>query len=119
MVKLRLSDWKPVETGLGTKSEAELKMLVKKCNKLRLIGSNDNAMLSNDVLASVGESCKDLETLAVAGCPLITAVGLGFVASHCKKLRTVLIRYGLEDRNSLRTLYPNIFWNEMDEWMDG
>lgn len=28
MVKLRLSDWKPVETGLGTKSEAELKRYV-------------------------------------------------------------------------------------------
>ena len=85
-----------------------VKGLVKKCNKLTNIDLGRNDMINNDVLASMGENCKDLEYLLVRRCPQVTAVGLSFVASHCKKLRAVFIRYDLEDKNSLRALYPNI-----------
>lgn len=102
----------------ATTTPDAVKVLVEKCNKLKTLGVFYNAMIDDNVLVSVAENCKDLEFLDVKNCPLVSAVGLGFVASHCKKLTKinvgdVAVSANTQTKNepllaSLRVTYPNI-----------
>ena len=107
----------------ATTTPDAVKVLVKKCRKLKGLGALSNPMMNDDVLVSVAENCKDLKVLDVGECPLVSAVGLSFVASHCKKLKrinvgnvavsattTQLVLKNEPLLASLRVTYPSIKW---------
>ena len=94
----------------ATISSDAVKVLVRKCNKLNYIHFGLHSLISDDVLRSAGENCKDLEALSVRDCPLVTAVGFGFIINHCKKLAKVTLDAELPSRDSLEVMYPHIFF---------
>ena len=47
------------------------------CKKVTHLGVMSNDMISDNVLVSVGENCKELEVLGVGDCSLGLGLGLG------------------------------------------